>query len=167
MRVASADRLKKELEQVRSARATQRKDRKRAPVPNAAIVGYTNAGKSSLLRCLTGAEVLVEDKLFATLEYHYAGKIWRCPTSSRSYHARYRWLRSPSYLTQVGRKRSTRPWKNPPLRFSHPRPRCQRPQVTEFYNTTMKSWEELGPAAASSRCWWSPTRSTKWPIPRR
>jgi GTP-binding protein HflX len=62
------DRLKRELEAVRSARATQRKDRKRAPVPNAAIVGYTNAGKSSLLRRLTGAEVLVEDKLFATLD---------------------------------------------------------------------------------------------------
>lgn len=62
------DRLKRELETVRRARATQRKDRKRAPVPNAAIVGYTNAGKSSLLRRLTGAEVLVEDKLFATLD---------------------------------------------------------------------------------------------------
>ncbi|MBA2743412.1 MAG: GTPase HflX [Chthoniobacterales bacterium] len=62
------DRLKRELEQVRSARATQRKDRKRAPVPNAAIVGYTNAGKSSLLRRLTGADVLVENKLFATLD---------------------------------------------------------------------------------------------------
>ena len=62
------DRLKRELEEVRSARATQRKDRKRAPVPNAAIVGYTNVGKSSLLRQLTGAEVFVEDKLFATLD---------------------------------------------------------------------------------------------------
>jgi GTP-binding protein HflX len=62
------DKLKEELEEVRSARATQRKDRKRAPVPNAAIVGYTNSGKSSLLRRLTGAEVLVEDKLFATLD---------------------------------------------------------------------------------------------------
>jgi len=62
------DRCKKELEQVRASRATQRKDRKRAPVPNAAIVGYTNAGKSSLLRRLTGADVLVEDKLFATLD---------------------------------------------------------------------------------------------------
>jgi GTP-binding protein HflX len=62
------DRLRRELEAVRSARATQRKDRKRAPVPNAAIVGYTNAGKSSLLRRLTGADVLVEDKLFATLD---------------------------------------------------------------------------------------------------
>lgn len=61
-------RLKVELEKVRSARSTQRKDRKRAPVPNAAIVGYTNAGKSSLLRRLTGADVLVEDKLFATLD---------------------------------------------------------------------------------------------------
>jgi len=62
------DRCKRELEHVRQARATQRKDRKRAPVPNAAIVGYTNAGKSSLLRRLTGAEVLIEDKLFATLD---------------------------------------------------------------------------------------------------
>ena len=62
------DRLKRELEDIRSARATQRKDRKRAPVPNAAIVGYTNVGKSSLLRLLTGADVFVEDKLFATLD---------------------------------------------------------------------------------------------------
>ncbi len=62
------DRLKRELETVRSARATQRKDRKRAPVPNAAIVGYTNVGKSSLLRHLTGADVFVENKLFATLD---------------------------------------------------------------------------------------------------
>ncbi|MGI9086787.1 MAG: GTPase HflX [Chthoniobacterales bacterium] len=62
------DRLKRELAQVRSARATQRKDRKRAPVPNAAIVGYTNVGKSSLLRKLTGADVFIEDKLFATLD---------------------------------------------------------------------------------------------------
>ena len=62
------DRLKRELTEVRSARATQRKDRKRAPVPNAAIVGYTNVGKSSLLRKLTGADVLIENKLFATLD---------------------------------------------------------------------------------------------------
>jgi len=62
------DRLKRELESVRRARATQRKDRKRAPVPNAAIVGYTNVGKSSLLRRLTGADVFIENKLFATLD---------------------------------------------------------------------------------------------------
>ncbi|MBA2585088.1 MAG: GTPase HflX [Chthoniobacterales bacterium] len=62
------DRLKRELGEVRRARATQRKDRKRAPVPNAAIVGYTNVGKSSLLCRLTGADVLVENKLFATLD---------------------------------------------------------------------------------------------------
>ena len=62
------DRLKRELTEVRSSRATQRKDRKRAPVPNAAIVGYTNVGKSSLLRRLTGADVLIENKLFATLD---------------------------------------------------------------------------------------------------
>jgi len=61
-------RLKEQLKEVRSVRSTQRKDRKRTPVPNAAIVGYTNSGKSSLMRRLTGAEVLVEDKLFATLD---------------------------------------------------------------------------------------------------
>jgi len=62
------DRLKRDLETVREARATQRKDRKRTEVPNAAIVGYTNSGKSSLLHRLTGADVLIEDKLFATLD---------------------------------------------------------------------------------------------------
>ena len=62
------DRLRRELKEVREARATQRKDRRRTPVPNVAIVGYTNAGKSSLLRRLTGANVLIEDKLFATLD---------------------------------------------------------------------------------------------------
>ncbi len=62
------DHIKAELAEVRSQRATQRKSRQRAPVPQAAIVGYTNAGKSSLLRALTGADVLIEDKLFATLD---------------------------------------------------------------------------------------------------
>ena len=64
----SMDQLKRELVDVRRQRATQRKDRQRTPVPNCAIVGYTNVGKSSLLRKLTGADVLVEDKLFATLD---------------------------------------------------------------------------------------------------
>lgn len=62
------DHLKAELEAVRSTRKTQRKARERLPIPQAAIVGYTNAGKSSLLRALTGAQVLVEDKVFATLD---------------------------------------------------------------------------------------------------
>ncbi len=62
------EKLKDELVKVRSQRATQRKQRERLPLPNAAIVGYTNAGKSSLLKKLTGAQVLVEDKLFATLD---------------------------------------------------------------------------------------------------
>lgn len=62
------DRLKAELIEVRSQRATQRKQRERLPVPHSAIVGYTNAGKSSLLKRFTGADVLVEDKLFATLD---------------------------------------------------------------------------------------------------
>ncbi|MDX2110934.1 MAG: GTPase HflX [Verrucomicrobiota bacterium] len=60
--------LKRELEEVVKQRATQRKLRQRIPVPTAAIVGYTNAGKSTLLRALTGANVYVADKLFATLD---------------------------------------------------------------------------------------------------
>ena len=62
------DIIKAELLEVRSQRATQRKQRERLPVPHSAIVGYTNAGKSSLLRKLTGADVYVENKLFATLD---------------------------------------------------------------------------------------------------
>ena len=62
------DRLKEDLELVRLRRATQRKQRERLPLPNAAIVGYTNVGKSALLKKLTGAQVLVENKLFATLD---------------------------------------------------------------------------------------------------
>jgi GTP-binding protein HflX len=60
--------LKEELKQVISQRATQRRKRLRKPVPGAAIVGYTNAGKSSLLNKLTGSQVLAVDKLFATLD---------------------------------------------------------------------------------------------------
>jgi len=60
--------LKEELLAVISQRATQRQKRMRKPVPGAAIVGYTNAGKSSLLNKLTGAHVLAVDKLFATLD---------------------------------------------------------------------------------------------------
>lgn len=62
------DRLKRELAEVRQQRETQRKERQRTPVPHAAIVGYTNAGKSSLLNCLTGSEVFAADMLFATLD---------------------------------------------------------------------------------------------------
>ena len=61
-------RLQKEIEEVRAVRATQRASRIRTGIPTFAIVGYTNAGKSTLLKSLTQAEVLVEDKLFATLD---------------------------------------------------------------------------------------------------
>ncbi|MFZ2656338.1 MAG: GTPase HflX [Victivallales bacterium] len=60
--------LQKELKTVKQQRLTQRKMREKTSTPHAAIVGYTNAGKSSLLNKLTGAHVLVEDKLFATLD---------------------------------------------------------------------------------------------------
>jgi len=58
--------LKRRLEEVAHHRANQRQGRR--DLPSAALVGYTNAGKSSLLRALSGAEVLVEDRLFATLD---------------------------------------------------------------------------------------------------
>jgi GTP-binding protein HflX len=61
-------RLERELEAVRKTRAVQRQGRKRHQWPVAAVVGYTNAGKSTLLNLLTGADVVTEDKLFATLD---------------------------------------------------------------------------------------------------
>ncbi len=61
-------RLERELEGVRKVRNVQRQGRKRHQWPVAAVVGYTNAGKSTLLNLLTGADVVAEDKLFATLD---------------------------------------------------------------------------------------------------
>lgn len=135
------DRLKRELQSVRSSRATQRKDRKRAPVPNAAIVGYTNVGKSSLLRRLTGAEVLVEDKLFATLDTttrkialpnkqpllltDTVGFIRNLPHELvEAFHATLEEATLSDFLIHV-------------LDASHPR-------VMEFYNTTMEVLADLG-----------------------
>jgi len=62
------DRIKVELELVQRQRTTQRYGRQRSQWPLASIVGYTNAGKSTLLNKLTGANVLAENKLFATLD---------------------------------------------------------------------------------------------------
>jgi len=62
------DRLQRELKEVRASRLTQRASRQRAEIPVFAIVGYTNAGKSTLINALTDAGVFVEDKLFATLD---------------------------------------------------------------------------------------------------
>ncbi len=60
--------LERDLEQIGRARSTQSKARRRSSNRKVAIVGYTNAGKSTLLNHLTGAGVLVEDRLFATLD---------------------------------------------------------------------------------------------------
>ncbi|HLZ53865.1 MAG TPA: GTPase HflX [Verrucomicrobiae bacterium] len=62
------DKISRDLELVRRQRATQRAGRQRSHWPLASIVGYTNAGKSTLLNALTGAGVLVKDILFATLD---------------------------------------------------------------------------------------------------
>ncbi len=60
--------LQKQVERIGKRRAVERRHRQEAGVPVAALVGYTNAGKSTLLNSLSGAEVFVEDLLFATLD---------------------------------------------------------------------------------------------------
>ncbi len=62
------DRCKRELEIVRKQRGTRRKEREKTETPHASIVGYTNAGKSTLLNGLSGSDVMAKDMLFATLD---------------------------------------------------------------------------------------------------
>ena len=62
------DKLRRDLEQVRQVRAVQRRQRKKTELPMVAIVGYTNAGKSTLLNTLTGAGIEANDRLFDTLD---------------------------------------------------------------------------------------------------
>ncbi|HET9018410.1 MAG TPA: GTPase HflX, partial [Acetobacteraceae bacterium] len=75
-------RLKRELEQVRRTRHLHRAARKRVPFPVIALVGYTNAGKSTLFNALTGAEVVARDQLFATLDPTMRGL--RLPSGRRA-----------------------------------------------------------------------------------
>ena len=75
-------RLKKELEQVRRTRGLHRFARRRVPFAVVALVGYTNAGKSTLFNALTGAEVTARDQLFATLDPTMRGL--RLPSGRRA-----------------------------------------------------------------------------------
>ncbi len=67
--------LKLELEQVRRTRGLHREARSRVPFPIVALVGYTNAGKSTLFNAMTGAEVVARDQLFATLDPTMRGMV--------------------------------------------------------------------------------------------
>src|SRR5689334_23913515 len=75
-------RLKKDLEQVRRTRGLHRFARRRVPFPVIALVGYTNAGRSTLFNALTGAEVAARDQLFATLDPTMRGV--RMPSGRRA-----------------------------------------------------------------------------------
>ena len=75
-------RLKRELEQVRRTRGLHRSARRRVPFPVVALVGYTNAGKSTLFNAMTGAEVTARDQLFATLDPTMRGL--RLPSGRRA-----------------------------------------------------------------------------------
>ena len=103
--------LAAEIKLMKTARDVKRQERNRNPVPSVAIAGYTNAGKSSLLNRLTGAGVLVEDALFATLDPTVrkaqtpTGATSPSPTPSASYgtcrtswsrRSARRWRRSPT-----------------------------------------------------------------------
>jgi len=61
-------RLKQEIKEVAQRREVERKGRKQSKIPHIAVVGYTNAGKSTLVNSLSGSDIFVEDKLFATLD---------------------------------------------------------------------------------------------------
>ncbi len=76
-------RLRRDIKDMKRVRDTQRSRRRGSDAPSVAIVGYTNAGKSSLLNALTGAGVLVEDALFATLE-PTTRRAEFCPDAGRS-----------------------------------------------------------------------------------
>ena len=76
--------LTRRLQKIKQQRETGRQMRAEIPVPSLALVGYTNAGKSTLFRALTGADAYVADQLFATLDptvRRITSPGWSCPTS--------------------------------------------------------------------------------------
>jgi GTP-binding protein HflX len=81
--------LRRRLEHVKGTRQVMRAERERAALPTVALVGYTNAGKSTLLNVLTGAEVGVRDRLFHTLDptTRTIGPIGRAVTNGDGHHA--------------------------------------------------------------------------------
>ena len=143
-------RLKRELARMRSTRDTMRASRRRAAVPSVAIAGYTNAGKSSLLNRLTGAGVLVEDALFATLDPTTRRAVLPMGGSTPS--------PTPSASSATCRtswsKRSAPPWR----RWLRPTSSCTwstapTPTRTSRSGRSTKCSPRWGPSRYPS-CWW-------------
>ena len=145
------DQLKLDLDAVRRVRSQQRRRREAVPVPTVALVGYTNAGKSTLFNRLTGAQVLQSPRMFATLDPKL--RAIELPSRRRVSAIRTRWALSATCRTRWSPASAPR-WK----RWRRPRCCCMcatpRPRMAKNRNRRWKRfWTSWMPwASRASRC---------------